>query len=293
MRRTGEAPIGSLHGGPVSTRHTLAGRWMPLVATLGAASATLAAIWSVDDERFAPPPLDPGGWAAWASEREALDAVASISRLLITVAASYVLVVVAFHAVAILCRSELLLGVTSRISPAPLAAFVSLAVLGSQPVASAALHDDSDDTTRGSEPPVMVVLDEVDPTAGRDATPATPTSTPTTSEPGTNAPPTTPEVEGPAVTSAAGSLPSTAREGVGNNGGPAPGVVPHGIPYTVVEGDHLWGIAERCMRMLGHEQPGEAEIRTYWLALIEANTDRMVEPGNPDLLLPGQQLVLP
>jgi nucleoid-associated protein YgaU len=34
-------------------------------------------------------------------------------------------------------------------------------------------------------------------------------------------------------------------------------------------------------------------VGRYWRRLIDANRDRLVDPGNPDLLLPGQELVLP
>jgi nucleoid-associated protein YgaU len=31
----------------------------------------------------------------------------------------------------------------------------------------------------------------------------------------------------------------------------------------------------------------------YWAQLVDANRDRLVDPDDPDLLLPGQVLVLP
>ena len=34
-------------------------------------------------------------------------------------------------------------------------------------------------------------------------------------------------------------------------------------------------------------------IAAYWRVVIEANLDRLVEPGNPDLIMPGQEIVLP
>jgi nucleoid-associated protein YgaU len=39
--------------------------------------------------------------------------------------------------------------------------------------------------------------------------------------------------------------------------------------------------------------PPEREVARYWRRLVEANRDRLVDPGNPDLLRPGQTLTLP
>ena len=61
---------------------------------------------------------------------------------------------------------------------------------------------------------------------------------------------------------------------------PAPALPPRGT-WVVQPGDHLWSIAERSA-------PGD--MLRYWLALVEANRDRLADP---DLVLPGQVLVLP
>jgi hypothetical protein len=34
-------------------------------------------------------------------------------------------------------------------------------------------------------------------------------------------------------------------------------------------------------------------VTRYWRALVDANRAHLVDPGNPDLLVPGQQLALP
>jgi nucleoid-associated protein YgaU len=62
---------------------------------------------------------------------------------------------------------------------------------------------------------------------------------------------------------------------------------------TVRPGDHLWGIAtDRVQLALGTE-PAPREVHPYWSALIEVNRDRLLDPDDPDLLVPGQELVLP
>lgn len=51
--------------------------------------------------------------------------------------------------------------------------------------------------------------------------------------------------------------------------------------WVVQPGDHLWSIAARTA-------PGD--VVRYWVQLVEANRDRLPDP---DLVLPGQVLVLP
>ena len=61
---------------------------------------------------------------------------------------------------------------------------------------------------------------------------------------------------------------------------------------TVAEGDHLWAIAERHVRQHAGDAD-DAEVAAYWRRLIEANRGRLVDPDDPDLVLPGQRFVLP
>ena len=58
-------------------------------------------------------------------------------------------------------------------------------------------------------------------------------------------------------------------------------------------GDHLWGIAASEMSTRLGRSATATEIGSYWRALIGANRDRLADRDNPDLILPGQTLVLP
>jgi hypothetical protein len=69
-------------------------------------------------------------------------------------------------------------------------------------------------------------------------------------------------------------------------------VTPAGQVTTVVQGDSFWTIAEREVAAGLGTAPTDAQVAAYWAALLDANADRLVEPGNPNLILPGQQLVL-
>jgi hypothetical protein len=79
--------------------------------------------------------------------------------------------------------------------------------------------------------------------------------------------------------------------------GPAPpGPMPPAADATtwVVEpGDSFWSIAEDVVTGPDRSSPPERDVSRYWRRLVDANRDRLVDPGNPDLLLPGQTLTLP
>jgi len=58
---------------------------------------------------------------------------------------------------------------------------------------------------------------------------------------------------------------------------------------VVRQGDNLWRIADQQVAA----QPDLGPTVRYWRRLIDANSSRFVEPGNPSLILPGQLLELP
>ena len=72
------------------------------------------------------------------------------------------------------------------------------------------------------------------------------------------------------------------------------GSAPDAESTVVVErDDNLWTISEaRLEDDLGRDAT-EPEIGPYWLEVIDANQDRYVQPGNPNLIHLGQVLVLP
>ena len=110
-----------------------------LLTTLAATCAVgVTTMWSVDDPRFAPPGASPDGWANWAAGRDPLDALAAVARLAATVAVGILLLVCAAHLVACLSGSLRLRRRTERLLPAPLAALVAAAVLGSGPAMASA-----------------------------------------------------------------------------------------------------------------------------------------------------------
>lgn len=62
--------------------------------------------------------------------------------------------------------------------------------------------------------------------------------------------------------------------------------------WTVEPGDSFWSIAAETLAQAG-EAPTDRRVLGYWRRVVEANRGRLLDAGNPDLLVPGQELVLP
>lgn len=63
--------------------------------------------------------------------------------------------------------------------------------------------------------------------------------------------------------------------------------------WVVERGDHLWSIAAETLAEHLGETPSERRVARYWHRLIDANLEQLVIPGEPDVIIPGQRLVLP
>jgi hypothetical protein len=74
---------------------------------------------------------------------------------------------------------------------------------------------------------------------------------------------------------------------------PAPAVVVPVNQHVVQAGEHFWSIAEAHLVDITGRQPGPRDIARYWQRLVAANHSQLRVPSNPDLLYPGQRLVLP
>ncbi|MBS3940443.1 MAG: hypothetical protein KG028_05740 [Actinobacteria bacterium] len=66
-----------------------------------------------------------------------------------------------------------------------------------------------------------------------------------------------------------------------------------GESWTVEDGEHFWSIAETILEDARGEPPSESEVASYWRELIAANEDRLLPPYDPDLIYPGQSLIIP
>lgn len=263
---------------------------LPTLWTAGAC-VTLIALWRSGGARDGlQVPADPGRWQEWAVRHDPLDVAAGAARVVALVLVAYLLVVATLHLVAaVLPRSgvrRLAVAASPRFLVSALAGVV---VLASSGAAGAEPDRATAGTPRSGEanPPVMRVLDPPPPST----TPTAPQSTTPTSPPSTAvASPSTPPPTTPSGTDS--TIPNT----VAADPAPVPAPTPARRPETehvVRRGEHLWSIAAHTVTTRRTVAPTDAEIAAYWRRLIAANHERLADPDDPGLILPGQRLVLP
>jgi len=63
--------------------------------------------------------------------------------------------------------------------------------------------------------------------------------------------------------------------------------------WVVDAGDSFWSIAAETVSPSASDEPSDRQVIGHWRRLVEANRARLLDPGNPDLLVPGQELILP
>jgi hypothetical protein len=246
------------------------GLW--IAGLLGAFVATLKGSAGSDW----PPIAEPSHLGEWAADRHPLDTAAGLSRVVMMALLCYLLALTFLHlaatAGALAARPPR--GSTSRVIGALVAAAVS--------TSSAA------GIAGASGPPPG------DPVPGLGATMEAVVTVPgQTDMPWATIAP--PAIGGPAAARGvhpddlAPPPPSTPR---------LPGSSEYPTEWLVQPGDHLWNIAERIVgHVMGHDAlgrvPSDADVARYWLQLVSANRDRLVDADHPDLILPGQRLVVP
>ncbi|MHB1785819.1 MAG: LysM peptidoglycan-binding domain-containing protein [Acidimicrobiales bacterium] len=106
--------------------------------------------------------------------------------------------------------------------------------------------------------------------------------------PPASTPPPRVDHRAPTATVATGSVPARPDPGPAR-----PGVPCSSASWTITSGDNLWAVADETLRARWGRIPADQEVDDYWRRLIQENLDRLVHPGQPDLVYPGQVFRLP
>lgn len=203
-----------------------------------------------------PDVTDPGSWSGWVGGRSAPTAAMAVLRLLALALGWYLLAVTAIGVVLRLVRAGQLVTVADVVT-LPFVRSMVQAGLGLG-VAGASVAAVASLATQPPRPPTVADL-----ALGAD--------------------------HEPLVTLVAETAPVLRR---------LPEVAPPPVAteaprWTVAPGDHLWSIAERTLAGAWQRTPAEAEVLPYWEQVVARNRASLADPANPDLLFPGQELVLP
>lgn len=316
--RSGVVPASWADPAPAVAAGSRWRRAVPLLVwgtCLGVAVALLVAL---GDGRLAAPPLtDPSGWQAWATGRDPLEVVMVVLRLVALAVAWYLTGVTSISVIARVLRAARLVRVADVLSVGPVKVLVQQALgisLAAGVVASnvpgGAVPGRAAASADRVEVAVMAVLDDAPAQSGAEGGQAVmvPVPAPASSSTPTPAPPPAPALSAapsPVPSPASPSSPSStaapvtadqapADEAAGTAAEPDEATDQAGPQEVHVRsGDHFWGLAEQAVAdHLG--RPGsEGEVLAHWEAMLIANADRLVVAGSPDLLLPGQAIIVP
>lgn len=268
---------------------------LPLLGWLASLAAGIVLFTQLGDGPLAAPPLtEPDAWSAWAAERDGPLAAVALLRVLALALAWYLVGVTTLGLVARLLRLASLVRVADAIS-GPVVRHVLRSALGvtlavgvvaassaptagppRDPAAATAVASGTPDGGDGGATVRAVALtddaDDQDRAVMVSADP--PTERMVGLPPGAGDPAEVDQLDDPSADDPADHAPAADR-------------------HEVAAGEHLWSIAEQHLRAASGEPPSQAQLVTYWQQLIDANRDRLADPDNPDLIFPGQQLVLP
>ena len=306
------------------------GLWRLAARGLALAAALAVLIWLGGDSRLALPNVArPSSWPAWASDRDPIDAIFAAVRAALVVVDGYLLLLVGLAATARMTRAiaaqRLLHLCLLPLRRGPLARRhvaqglvgsligVSVVVTSTATPAAAAIPDGRWAGAAGPAPAVTAgwfddgTDDEVPLLRRLPASPSPPepTTPRTPQEAATPAPPPpmdrpwrpTPVELAPRQPPPSSNPTDPGRDAANTDTAGAEdkdtSVGTAATTWTVRPGDHLWSIAESTLRARADGTLHERQIRSYWRKVIAVNRGRLADPGNPDLIFPGQVIRLP
>lgn len=276
------------------------------LGTLAAALVVLA--WSAGP--IPDIPGDPSTWPTWWSATDPALALAAVLRAGATVACTYLFLVTVLDLLATAVGSGSLTRVARRLAPPawravvlrPVAAgALALPVLVSPIIGSPAGATTSTTTVPADDEqdaPVLTMTWAGPPSVTTSTAPPAPTTTApapltTTTQPDDPPSAEAPEAPPPAPHTAELPMPASPPSPTAPLDAERRPVREGGAEHVVEPGESFWRIAERRLDAELGRAPTDHELGRYWRHLIAANEDRLPVPGNPDLIHPGMQLVLP
>jgi hypothetical protein len=224
-------------------------------------SLLVVALHRIGRGALAAPPFSVDGVAAWLEGRDTATIAAAILRLGAMAMAAYLLVVCLLDLVAIASGSAGMARRVGRVAPRwaqPLLGTVTLFGLMAAPPPA-------------PDPPAPQSPDTL---IERPAAPESETATMTLLPAVTVDPP-------PVIAPAPAPTPPLAPAFTSETA------------WTVAPGDSFWSIATEVVADTASGPVDDGDVVPVWQQLIDLNRDRLVDPQNADLLLPGQELALP
>jgi LysM repeat protein len=251
-----------------------------LVLGVGAGHALGAGVLAV-------PGVEVAAWRAWSVTTDPLVAVMALLRVVALTVGWYLLVTTALGVAARMLHAVRLVHLADRIS-APFVRRILQRGMGVM-VATALVTSVSAAPAQAAAPPQAVLLGERTTVTMRGVTPSL--EDPVADAAGEPTPPwqrflrsSEPVAADPAGPESAVPEPVAPRQAALDVADQT---------HTVRAGESLWRIAETQLAAVLGRAPGDTEIVPYWRDLIERNRDRLVVPDDPDLIVPGQELLLP
>lgn len=236
-------------------------RLAPMVVWVAGLGALLVAMAALGHGALAPPDLTaPGSWGDWLAARTAPEAAVAILRLVVIALAWYLLVVTVL-AVALRLGSAGRLVTVADVVTLPFVRSLVQAGLGIG-LAGAAV------AAVGS-----VAMEHPGPRGAPTAADAALVSSVSPGDAVMQR--LSPEGAPPVMQKVTAEAPSASRT------------------WTVTAGEHFWSISTRVVAEAWGREPTDHEVAPYWEQLVEANRGRLADRSNPDLLFPGQELVVP
>lgn len=233
-----------------------------LLAWIAALAMGIAAFHALGGHMMPAPPWQPDAFLGWLGATDPLLATMSLLRLLVLALSWYLVGVTAVGAVARLAGAVRLVRLADALTVPALRRLLQSALgvgLATAMVAAA--------TPARAQPLPLQLLE------GVAAEPAD------TADAGASGPFPVPATNVPAPVVADATFDGAAPPSTGQ--------------HTVVAGESFWRIAAEKVTQASGRPAGDAEVAVYWRRLIEQNRSRLADPGNPDLLFPGQRLDLP